>query len=103
MDHGCDNYCALDRLTYRFASHLAGMRKPEDRIYAHVESETRVSGERIVFFDDIMENVEAAQRRGWQAIVIAQDGDPIAQAREHLMRLGVLPGSRPLPTRRDPE
>ena len=83
-------YVPFDKLDHLFASHLLRMRKPEERIYAHVEQVTGVEPERIVFFDDVAENIEAARRRGWHAHPISIDFDPVAQAREHLRRHAVL-------------
>jgi putative hydrolase of the HAD superfamily len=80
----------LEKLNHRFASHLLGLRKPDERIYAHVEQATGVTPAQIVFFDDIEENVAAAQRRGWHGHRIATDSDPIAQLRRHLAGYGVL-------------
>jgi putative hydrolase of the HAD superfamily len=80
----------LNRLTHAFASHLIGIRKPDDAIYAHVEQATGLSGPQIVFFDDLAENVAAAQRRGWRAHQITIDRDPVPQIREHLSAHGVL-------------
>lgn len=88
---GGANSIPLDRLHHCFASHLVGLRKPDDAIYAHVERETGTPGNRIVFFDDVGENVEAARRRGWHGCRIdpAPD-DAIPQARQFLLGLGVL-------------
>ena len=80
----------LERLTYQFGSHLIGARKPDPAAYAHVERATEMSGPQIVFFDDLPENVVAAQQRGWRAHRIATDRDPVQQVREHLSRYGVL-------------
>ena len=80
----------LEKLDHRFASHLLGLRKPDERIYAHVEQATGVTPGRIVFFDDVEENVAVAERRGWQAHRIAVDVDPITQVRDHLRHHGVL-------------
>jgi putative hydrolase of the HAD superfamily len=84
------SYFPLDRLTHRFASQLLGLRKPDPRIYEHVECATRVPPDRIVFFDDLEENVIPARERGWRAHVITPDSDPIAQARARLHDEGVL-------------
>lgn len=54
----------FDRL---FASHLIGLRKPDAAVYQHVQRELGVAAERIAFFDDNIECVEAARRAGWQA------------------------------------
>jgi putative hydrolase of the HAD superfamily len=81
----------MHRLTHRFASHLLGLRKPDEAIYARVERDTGFAGSQIVFFDDMLENVEAAKRRGWHAYQILRERDePVAQMREHLVEHGVL-------------
>jgi glucose-1-phosphatase len=88
-DRDNPNYLTLENLTHVFASHLVRMRKPEDRIYAHVEQVTRVAPERIIFFDDMEENIAASRRRGWHGYQIAMDRDPITQARTHLKARGI--------------
>jgi putative hydrolase of the HAD superfamily len=80
----------LEKLNHLFASHLLGLRKPDDRIYAHVEQATGTAAREIVFFDDIEENIAAAAQRGWQAHRIEIDSDPIAQLRRHLHSHDVL-------------
>jgi len=80
----------LDRLHFRFGSHLIGAHKPEPAIYRHVESQTGVAPESIVFFDDSPPNVEGARQCGWHAHAIDPKGDPAAQVAEHLRGHGVL-------------
>jgi putative hydrolase of the HAD superfamily len=80
----------LELLMHRFASHLVGARKPEPAIYAHVERNVGIRGERIVFFDDLAENVAAARSRGWHAHRITSPDHPVTQIREHLRSHGVL-------------
>lgn len=80
----------LDLLDYRFASHRIGHCKPEPGIYRHVEQATGVAGESILFFDDMPENVEAAQRRGWQAVRVENVHDAVPELRRHLCDHGVL-------------
>lgn len=83
-------YLPLDRLTWRFASHLIRQRKPEHAIYQYVERETQLAGPAIIFFDDVPENVDAARQRGWHAYRIDPSlNDPIGQARAALARHGV--------------
>jgi HAD superfamily hydrolase (TIGR01509 family) len=90
-DPAGSNYLALERLHYRFPSHLVGLRKPDDAIYAHVERETGLSGKQIVFFDDVEENVQAAARRGWRACRIdPKPDDPIPQVRRYLKEQGLF-------------
>jgi FMN phosphatase YigB (HAD superfamily) len=79
----------LDRFTWRFASHLIGVCKPDDAIFEHVERTTGRRPESIAFFDDLETNVAAAARRGWRAHQIRLDQDPIAQARAQLRSIGV--------------
>lgn len=83
----------LDRLTYRFASHLVRARKPGPEIYEHLERETGVPPAGILFFDDIPENVQAAANRGWHAHhVDPKSPDPIAFVRSILRNEGLLDG-----------
>ncbi|MFA9476897.1 HAD-IA family hydrolase [Phycisphaerales bacterium AB-hyl4] len=80
----------LDRLDYRFASHLLGVAKPSPAIYEHVEQATSIAAERILFFDDLPANVAAAAERGWQAVQVTDRDDPLAQVSMELERRGVL-------------
>lgn len=81
----------MDRLHHHFASHLLQARKPDAGIYAHVEREVALPGSAILFFDDVMENIEAARARQWNAQWIdpTQD-DPIPQIRSALRSFGVI-------------
>lgn len=51
----------------QMASQLLGYSKPDQRIYQKAVEELSTVPERILFFDDKLENVEAAQRSGWNA------------------------------------
>jgi glucose-1-phosphatase len=84
------HYLPLERLTYRFASHLIGLRKPDAAIYAHVEEQTGCAPETIVFFDDMPENIEAASRRRWRAHRVLMEEDPIDQVRRTLRGYGLI-------------
>jgi HAD superfamily hydrolase (TIGR01509 family) len=90
LDRAHRAFFPLDRLTFQFASHLIGACKPSDAIYQHVERTSNLSGDRIVFFDDLADNVAAAAWRGWRAHQIRIDADPIAQERAFLEQHGVL-------------
>jgi FMN phosphatase YigB (HAD superfamily) len=88
---GSPEYPAVVRLQRHFASHLLGLAKPDDEIYARFEELTGFGPSSILFFDDLEENVAAAQRRGWQAErVTASHLDAVAQMRQHLQRRGIL-------------
>jgi FMN phosphatase YigB (HAD superfamily) len=90
FETGGPDYAPLRGLRHRFGSQLIGVRKPDPRIYEHVERAVGVGGDSIVFFDDLLENIGAARARGWIGELIQHDGNPIRQVREHLSRLGVL-------------
>jgi len=83
----------LGELRYQFASHMLGMSKPDAAIYEHVERETGVAPERIVFFDDLEVNCEAARRRGWAAEQILPIGNPVEQMVGYLAKRGVFTGA----------
>ena len=72
------------------ASHLVGLRKPAKAMYEYVERAAGLAPSGILFFDDVVENVEAARRRGWRAYRIdpAPD-DPIPQVRTILRECGI--------------
>lgn len=54
-------------LHHAFYSHELKTRKPRNEIYEKVHMEIGVPKENILFLDDLKENVEAAQRFGWNA------------------------------------
>lgn len=83
-------FAALRTLRHRFASHLARCRKPEPAIFQHLEDRLSLTGEAIVFFDDLPENIEAAAERGWRGFVVDPAADPVQQMTGHLRGLGVL-------------
>jgi putative hydrolase of the HAD superfamily len=90
MFSGESDYAPLNHLQHRFGSHLIGLRKPNTKIYEHVEQQTHLSGPQIVFFDDLLENIQAACQRGWHAEQILPGENPVTQMRQHLIRLNVL-------------
>ena len=79
------------RARHRFASHLLGLVKPDPAIYRAVEERTGHAPERILFFDDLPENVSAAEASGWTAERIDPSGDTAAQMLDALRRRGSLP------------
>ena len=89
-DRASHCFFPMQRFDYRFASHLVGAAKPEPAIYAHVEQQTGLGPGQIVFFDDLLPNVTAAQSRGWNAFQITPDVPPPDQITRRLVSLGVL-------------
>ena len=84
------NRLPLDRLDYRFASHLLGAMKPDEAIYIHVERTIRIVPEHILFFDDCPHNCAAAADRGWCAHQIDPAQNTVAQMTQRLTQLGVF-------------
>lgn len=83
-------YPTVARLRYTVASHLAGALKPDATIYRALEDASGVSAARLLFFDDLPENVEAARSLGWRAERIDPAGDTAGQIWAALRQHGVL-------------
>lgn len=77
-------FAAPARLRHRHASHLLGLAKPDAAIYHAFARETGFAPNRIVFFDDLAENIQAARAAGWNAHQINHTGDTAQQMRTHL-------------------
>jgi FMN phosphatase YigB (HAD superfamily) len=90
LDPAGSNFLPLERMTYRFASHLVRTRKPLDAIYEHVERTTGLPPQSILFFDDLEANVAAAARRGWQTHRVTSCDDPIPAIHHRLRSLQIL-------------
>ncbi len=58
-----------------FASHEIGRRKPEREAFEHIGSTLGVRLDSIMFFDDLLENVEGARSAGLQAVHVRSPRD----------------------------
>ena len=58
-----------------FLSSAIGLRKPDAEAYDHVVKQIGVPAERIVFFDDLAENIEGARHRGLAAVHVTSPDD----------------------------
>ena len=58
-----------------FLSSTIGLRKPDAAAYDHVVKAIGVPAHRIVFFDDLVENIEGARRQGLTAVHVASSDD----------------------------
>lgn len=87
---GSPNVLPLEKLTYQFASHLTGLRKPDAAIFNHVERHTGWGPENIILFDDAAENIDAARRQGWDGVLITDREAPLLQVRTALLERKVL-------------
>ena len=68
-----------------FLSSTIGLRKPDAEAYDHVVEAIGVPAERIVFFDDLDENIRGARERGLKAVRVTSSAD-VARA---LQALGI--------------
>jgi 2-haloacid dehalogenase len=59
-------YPVLTEFDRRFVSGHLKMMKPDPAIYAHVEAETGLAPEALLFTDDKADNIDAAAARGWE-------------------------------------
>ena len=66
-----------------FLSSAIGFRKPDAEAYDHVVKEIGVPAGRIVFFDDLAENIEGAKARGLLAVHVKSSAD-VAEALDAL-------------------
>ncbi len=58
-----------------FVSSEMGKRKPEPEAFKQIATEIDVSLNKILFFDDIVENIEGAQAVGMQAALVRSIDD----------------------------
>jgi glucose-1-phosphatase len=58
-----------------FVSSSMGLRKPDAEAYDHVVGAIGVPADRIVFFDDLAENIEGARARGLKAVHVTSADD----------------------------
>ena len=66
-----------------FVSSAIGLRKPDAEAYDHVVKAIGLPAERIVFFDDLAENIEGARACGLKAVHVSSPDD-VARALEAL-------------------
>jgi glucose-1-phosphatase len=58
-----------------YLSSSIGLRKPNAEAFDHVIAAIGVPAERIVFFDDLAENIEGARARGMTAVHVISPRD----------------------------
>ena len=91
-------YRTPSAIRHLHASHIMGLLKPELEIYRAFERATGFHGgdgsrgtpTAIVFFDDLPENVAAANAAGWRAFQVDRTGDTAKQMADVLRSLCVL-------------
>lgn len=88
-DNGLRRSAALARIQHQYASHQLGLAKPDPAIYAAFQERSGFPAQRIVFFDDLAENIAAARACGWDAVQIDHTGDTAQQVRRAVQERGV--------------
>jgi len=83
-------YAPLHVLEHKFASHLIGVCKPKAAAYEHVESHTNIDPKKILFFDDLEDNVNAAAWQDWKTKRVDSTGNTVSQIEKYLKRYGVI-------------
>ena len=84
VEHFSEQYAdVLGHFREIFLSSAIGLRKPDAEAYDHVVKAIGVPAERIVFFDDLAENIAAARKRGLIAIHVTSPGE-VAKSLEAL-------------------
>ncbi len=66
LDWAKTRYSVLTEFDREFISAELGLVKPDPAIYIHVENQSGVAPERLIFTDDTPVNVVAAAERGWK-------------------------------------
>jgi len=76
VEHFSDAYAGvLGHFREIFLSSTIGLRKPDAAAYDHVVQAIGVPAGRIVFFDDLAENIEGARARGLTAVHVTSPDD----------------------------
>jgi putative hydrolase of the HAD superfamily len=65
-DHGLENFDPI--FDWVFLSHEMGLSKPSLEIYEKMVNDLHTSADRVIFFDDLAENVSGAREVGIQAV-----------------------------------
>ena len=76
VEHFSQEYAELlGHFREMYLSSSIGLRKPDAEAFDHVVASMGVPAERIVFFDDLAENVEGARARGLTAVHVTSPHD----------------------------
>ncbi len=76
VEHFSQAYAdVLSHFREMFLSSAIGLRKPDAAAYDHVVKAIGVPASRIVFFDDLAENIEGARARGLTAVHVTSPDD----------------------------
>ncbi len=80
----------LRALRHRHASHEMGLAKPDPAIFTEFVARRSVDPGKILYFDDLPENVAAAGAVGWDTVRIDYAGDTAGQIRRAIAARGLI-------------
>lgn len=86
------DYPGIALLQTKVVSFIAKMRKPDPKIYRLLEEKTNSKGDEIIFFDDRIENIDAALKLGWKAFLVNprdKDKSTIDQVKDKLRECSI--------------
>ncbi len=83
------DFPTISLLRHKHASHLLRHAKPDEAIYRAFEDATGFLAGEVLFFDDLPENIRAAQERGWRAELIDHTTETAPQIAACLTRHAV--------------
>lgn len=86
-EHGLADYETL-HFDGVYFSHLIRLRKPTREVFEYVLADAEIQPEETVFFDDVLENVEAASQVGIHGVW----HEPGTEIGERLVQMQFLPG-----------
>ena len=76
-----DKHYNLSKFDFVWLSFELNCRKPDEKIYKIVEEQCKIPKENILFIDDKFENIDVAQKRGWNVcLASALEFDKIKQS-----------------------
>ncbi len=81
---------AISRLDLTHASHLMGLHKPDPQIWPAFEELADCKSTDIVFFDDLLENIQSAEAAGWDAVRIDHERSTVPQIQEALQKRNLI-------------
>ena len=80
------------KVRHLHASHLLRESKPDPACFRAFEALAGLknANARVLFFDDLEENIAGARAAGWSAVLVDHQGDTAAQMRRAMVHTGVL-------------
>jgi len=84
------NFPGVEKLQTKVASHLAGLAKPDPAIFHHFAAQAGVAPIDVIYFEDTLKNIEAAQHVGFDVVRIDPKQETAPQIALALAERGLL-------------